>query len=299
MLELNHAEIEGPVRPAASVILLRDDSDAGVLVYLLKRRAELSTLAGAYVFPGGKVDREDGAAEALDLVEGLDSAAALDRLVAALGEPELEPREAAALHVAAIRETFEECAVLLAASAPEPALIAQAQAWMGDGMSMLEAVQQLGLRLSLAPLAPWSRWITPRVPAVMRKRFDTRFFVAALPAGQEPHCASAETETGEWIAPRAALEAYWDRRIDLAPPQIMTLAHLARFADVPSVIAEARSRTPATVLPHPFQLDGQRAIAYPGDVEHPVNARAMPGPTRLMVREGRFEPLGGFDEWFD
>ena len=98
--------------------------------------------------------------------------------------------------------------------------------------------------------------------------------------------------------PRAALEQYRDGSIELAPPQIMSLAHLARHATVDSAMAQARLRPPPMVLPEPFEHEGSRIICYPGDERHSVRERALPGPTRLHYRDGRFEPAGGFASLF-
>ncbi len=98
---------------------------------------------------------------------------------------------------------------------------------------------------------------------------------------------------------RAALEQYREGRIDLAPPQIMSLAHLARHADVASVLAEARSKAPALVQPEPFDDEqGVRVLCYPGDPRHSVPERALPGPTRLRYQGRRFLPGGGFEALF-
>ena len=84
----------------------------------------------------------------------------------------------------------------------------------------------------------------------------------------------------------------------LIPPQLMGLAQLARHATVAAAMQEAAARVPPCILPHLFEADGARAMCYPGDPLHPVRARALPGPTRLRLVRGRFEPFGGFQEWF-
>ncbi len=161
------------------------------------------------------------------------------------------------------------------------------------GTAFATALQLLGLPLSTASVQPWSRWVTPRVPSMMSKRFDTRFFVAAAPAGQDAvHCTFEATEA-VWVAPRAGLERYWAGEIELAPPQIMSLAELARLGDVAQVLATARGRRPALIEPVPFDVDGERVICYPGDPEHGVREPAWPGPTRLTFRNRRFEAEGG------
>jgi 8-oxo-dGTP pyrophosphatase MutT (NUDIX family) len=269
--------------PSATVVLLRDGA-AGLEVCLLKRHGQSDVLGGAYVFPGGKVDRWDA-----------EHAAQLDvdapTLAARLGEAQLGTAQVAALYVAAIRELFEETGVLLGAIDP-----AQAEAaWkrLREGLSFAELVDEQRLRLHASRVLPWSRWITPLTGGVVRKRFDTRFFVAALPEGQQAHHDGHEAIECLWLAPRAALQSYWDGAMALAPPQIMSLAHLARHGSVDSVFAEARSRTPPLVQPESFEEDGTRVLCYPGDARHSVGERALPGPTRLYWRAPRFEPAGG------
>jgi 8-oxo-dGTP pyrophosphatase MutT (NUDIX family) len=269
--------------PSATVVLLRDG--AGDLeVFLQRRHSQSFVLGGAYVFPGGKVDARDAA-----WVDRLDCPA--DTLHALLAEPELAPREAAALFVAAIRELFEEAGLLLADLAPAQA--SQAWAALRAGRSFEQVLATLDLRLQAGALQPWSRWITPTLSSVGRKRFDTRFFLATVPAGHQAHHDEHEAIESRWIAPRAALREYWDGGIDLAPPQIMSLAHLARHRNVASAFAAARGRQPPCIRPEPYDVEGTRVLCYPGDPGHPEQAQVLPGPTRLCWRNERFEPDAG------
>jgi 8-oxo-dGTP pyrophosphatase MutT (NUDIX family) len=291
-MEINSTVIDTPPRPAASLVMLRD-GQAGLEVFLLKRHGLSDVLGGAYVFPGGKLDAMD---RELDRTAHLDLAP--EALHQALGEPETDLDTGVGLYVAALREAFEEAGVLLAERAGLE-LAAQAQALSRQGMAFDEVLAHLGLRLSLRDVVPWSRWITPRMPSVMTKRFDTRFFVTAVPADQVATHDNRETVQSVWLSPRAALEQYWEREIALAPPQIMGLAHLSRHRDVASVLDEARRRLPPLVQPEPFDEAGSRVICYPGDERHPVPERALPGPTRLRHVQGRFEPIDGFDALFE
>jgi 8-oxo-dGTP pyrophosphatase MutT (NUDIX family) len=284
-MELNLEHSASPVRPAASVVMLRDGSD-GLEVFLLKRHGMSEVLAGACVFPGGKVDAEDAQA-ALSLLD-----AAGPVLAAALAEPELDTAAAAALYVAALRELFEESGVLLAHGAGA----AEAEAaWrsLREGRAFDEVLAGQALRLSAAPLQPWSRWVTPAVGGVLRKRFDTRFFLARAPAGQTARHDNHEATESLWLTPREALRQYWDGKIELAPPQIMSLGHLSRHATVDSAMAQARSCRPPLIHPEPFEHEGTRIVCYPGDERHSVRERRLPGPTRLYWRGGRFEPAQG------
>ena len=294
-MELNNAIVTGPARAAATVIMLRDgdgDGDGGLEVFLLKRHGLSDVLGGAFVFPGGKVDVADAL---LDMATHLDQP--LDDLHTALHEADIDALTAASLYVAAVREVFEESGILFAHGATQ-AHAASATALLREGRAFDEVLAHMQLRLQTRSLAPWSRWVTPVMPSVMNKRFDTRFFVAAVPAGQTAAHDNHEATESVWLRPRTALEQHRDGLIELAPPQIMTLAHLSRFGTVQHAMADARGRTPPIIQPEPFEIDGGRVICYPGDERHSVKARAMPGPTRLRYRGKLFEPVEGFESLF-
>jgi len=238
--------------PSATVMVLRDQPE-GLQVLLMRRHARSRELGGAHVFPGGKLDPADQA-HALP-----DSDPAAQRLAQALSEDGLPPALAWGLHVAACRETREEC----------------------------------GLQLDPLQLLPWSRWITPRQPSVTRKRFDTRFFVVAAPPNQEAVHDNHEATEVLWVTPVQALQRLEAGAIDLAPPQIMSLIDLLRFEAVAQVLAVAAQRPPPLIEPEPFDEAGARVICYPGDPRHPVCEPAWPGPTRVRFNGQRFEIDGG------
>lgn len=289
-MELNRTLIETLPRDAATVVMLRD-APTGLEVFLLKRHGASDVLGGAYVFPGGKIDAQDAA-----LIPQLDQP--LAALHGALGEPDTAAELAASCYVAALREAFEESGVLYAhgASADQ---VAQATALLREGHGFAEVLTRLGLKLDTHSVLPWSRWVTPKMASVSSKRFDTRFFVAAVPVVQTARHDNHEATESVWVAPRAALEQYRDNLIELAPPQIMSLAHLARHSSVAGVLAEARSKRPALVQPEPYDDEnGVRVLCYPGDPRHSVRERALPGPTRLHYRSKRFQPEAGFEALF-
>ena len=274
---------------------------------MLQRHVKSNVLGGAYVFPGGKLDAADAQ---------LDAATHLDapgwQLQAALAEAQTASptsdtaagteatqtplQRSVALFVAALRETFEECGVLLAQDV-QPAQLQAALQQRANGIGFNQMLQTLQLRLQCTALHPWSRWITPhtQVAGLARHRFDTRFFVAAMPDGQHARHDMHETTASIWLTPRQALQQYWDHQIDLVPPQIMTLSHLARFATVASVLAQAHGTPPPRILPEAIQNDQEFGLCYPGDPNHSVTTRAMPGPTRLYLRNQRFEPSDGLN----
>jgi len=292
-IPINSDVIHTPPLASATVMVVRD-GPAGLEVLLVRRHGNSGVLGGVHVFPGGKLDAADRQVDP----------AALDRsateLLSALAEPGLDQATAVGLHLAALRETFEECSLLLGLNEPLASeagaaarVVAQVREHTLTGLGFAAAMQRLGQPLAVSSLLPWSRWVTPRQPSVSNKRFDTRFFVAAAPAGQDAsHCTFEATEA-VWLSPRAGLERYWAGDIDLAPPQIMSLGQLSRLADVAQVQAAARSRPPALIEPEPFDEDGCRVICYPGDPRHSVRDRVWDGPTRLTYRNQRFEAEGG------
>lgn len=289
-MELNTEIPTAPPRDAATVVMLRDAAQ-GLEVFLVQRHGLSDVMGGAHVFPGGKLDAAD---THLDAQTHLDQAPAL--LHAALGEPTTDVPTATGLYVAALREAFEESHVLFAQGAPgapsvHPALQCGA-------LPFNQMLAERALRLQTRHILPWSRWVTPIMPSISARRFDTRFFVAAVPADQQARHDGHETTASVWLRPRAALEQYWSGDMELAPPQIMSLAHLARHATVHSVLQAARHQSPPYILPESFTEGGERTLCYPGDPRHSVPTRALPGPTRVTWRNRRFEPDGGFAAWF-
>ena len=291
-MEPLYRPVDTPPRPAATVVLLRD-GDRGPEVLLLRRHDSSAVLGGVHVFPGGKLDDADSADVSI-----AHAGASPEALRERLGEPGLDARLAAGFFVAACRETFEEASVLLARGA-DARVVDRAGRRAREGLAFDALLAEFGLQIASDALVPFTRWITPKVPAMMNRRFDVRFFVAALPAGQQARHDDHEATDSVWLTPRAAIERYRRREIVLAPAQIMSLAQIGRHASVAGVLDEVRRRAPPVVEPESFEADGVRTAVYPGDERHSVRARAMPGPTRLVVHDGRFEPPGGFDAFFD
>ena len=296
-MQLNSEIVLTPPRASATVVLLRDAPQKGLEVFLLRRHMASAVLGGAYVFPGGKLDDAD-CDPALHAHMGTDPHV----LHRALGEPDLPVTTAVGLYVAAVREVLEECGVLFAQSHPDVPVhdASQRLQWqqqLHGGHSFAALLQHTALHLDTHRLAPWSRWITPMQPSVTNKRFDTRFFVAVLPDTQQPVHDNIEAIDSVWLSPAEALTRYWAGGLPLAPPQIMTLVALQSHPTTQSVLAFARQQTPPLILPEPFDEAGVRTLCYPGDPRHSVPQRAMPGPTRLRFVAGRFEPVGGFQEF--
>jgi 8-oxo-dGTP pyrophosphatase MutT (NUDIX family) len=268
LAERAHAISDGRLTPAvprdaATVILLRDTAD-GPEAFLLRRTAELEFAPGACVFPGGSVDAHDADEGVAWAGPGAaDFGARLD----------VPPDRARALVCAAIRETFEESGVLLAGSplaGDSTGLAGDRHALLAGSMSLGEVLSRLGLVLRADLLTPWARWITPEASP---RRFDTWFFAAALPPGQTAteapegagdHAGAAESESGMWLRPAAALEAAKAGQITLLPPTAVTLGELAGHGDVADILACSRVITAR--LPRVVVEDGRIRLAMPPGV---------------------------------
>jgi len=285
VIELNHQEVFTLPTPSATVMVLRD-SPCGLEVLLVRRHGDSKVLGGVHVFPGGKLDALD--CQTVD--SQLDQTA--QSLAASLGEATLDAATGAGLYVAALRETFEECGLLLHRDLP-PHVPAELRRHLKAGLGFAAAMTHLGLPLQTSSLKPWARWITPRVPSVMTRRFDARFFVAFAPAGQEVLHDDHEVTETVWLTPESALRQYWSGGLGLVPAQIMSLSQLVRYANAADVMDTASARLPLLVEPEPFVQDGVRTVLYPGDSLHSVKHPVWTAPTRLTFRNNRFEPEGG------
>ncbi len=208
-----------PIRAASTVALLRS-GPGGLEVLLTHRPPTMDFGPGLHVFPGGGVDPGD-----LDPRLHARSARTPSACAAAwVGE--LAPDVAAAHHVAAIRELFEEAGVLLASGPdgrdPAPAGVEAARV---AGLPFADLAERLDLVLRTDRLVPLSRWVTP--PVGVTRRYDARFFVAALPDRATILLDEREVAAHDWLTPLSALEARAAGRIDLWPPTSTTLQQLA------------------------------------------------------------------------
>jgi 8-oxo-dGTP pyrophosphatase MutT (NUDIX family) len=222
-----------PIRDAATVVLLRDGA-GGIETWLLVRARQLVFAGGMTVFPGGRVDDAD---EHLPFVDGT---------VAQIAERfECDTDYARRLAGAAVRETFEETGVLLTSP---PADLRAARTDVEDGRLAFGALlREHGLAVDAGQLRPWSRWVTP--PGETR-RYDTRFFVAAQPAGAEAEDGTTESTRAMWLGPAEALAQAADGQIKLLPPTIMTLASLQPFGTVAEVLDAAMHRSLDAIRPN-------------------------------------------------
>jgi hypothetical protein len=158
---------------------------------------------------------------------------------------------------------------------------------LAAGGSFADVVAARGLRLALDALVPWARWITPEAES---RRFDARFYLLELPAGQVGQHDQHETTESFWDAPARILERAARGEFFLAPPTARTLELLAGAGDVATAMAIARRQSLAPICPRFVAADGGGApyLALPGDPSHEVTERRVDGPTRYVLRDGRF-----------
>ena len=240
-----------PAYDASTVVLLREDD--GLQTYLMRRASTMAFAAGMHVFPGGRIDDVDADAALQWAREAPDAR----RLTAT-------DRQARGLVVGAVREVFEETGILLAVDAAG-CTPTEDDAWESDRAAVAASsaafapmLARRGLRLDPRLLPVWTHWITPEVES---KRYDVRFFVAAVPEGQTARDVSGEADHVTWIAPADALEAYARGRLPMLPPTVATLADLAGHSDVDGVLARAAARDIRPLMPRP-RLDPHGDVAW-------------------------------------
>ena len=247
------------------MILTRERADR-LQIYLLKRSVKSGFMAGNYVFPGGTLDPEDRDINLFESHSDLDLSAIATRLGG-----DLPAETALAFCVAAIRETLEEAGVFLAHhnvnldKKMEQIDSLRLTANLTKGW-FAKLVSGTGWRLTLTALSRWSHWITPKL---MKRRFDTRFFLADMPADQYCQPDSRETVQGLWISPEEGLAGNMDGTIPLSPPTLVTLHELLKYPSLRDLQAESRRRSwGQTVFPRLVPLATGAVIVEPWDPQY-------------------------------
>ncbi|MEU0411328.1 NUDIX hydrolase [Streptomyces griseorubiginosus] len=249
-------------RRAATVMLLKDTA-TGTVVHMLRRRASMAFAGGAYAYPGGGVDPRDD--EHQIHWAGPTRAWWAERLG-------VDETAAQAIVCAAVRETYEEAGVLLAGPTAESVVgdttgaewEADRAALVARELSFAEFLERRGLVLRSDLLGVWTRWITPEFES---RRYDTWFFVAALPEGQRTRNASTEADRTVWIRPADAAEGYDKGELLMMPPTIATLRQIAGYGTAADALAAAPERDLTPVLAQARLVDGQIVLSWPGHDE--------------------------------
>lgn len=252
-----------PARPAATILLLRD-GEAGPEVFMVVRHHQIEFAAGALVFPGGRVEEDD-------------------RAIAERIAPGMERGH---YRIAGIRETFEECGVLLAHDEANRLVTAERllaieathRAAMTEGRTTFAAILEAeGLRPIPQAMRPFAHWITP---ADLPKRFDTHFFLAEAPPEQLAAHDGGEAVDSVWIRPAQALEEAASGTRTLLFPTRKNLEKLAAFGSVAEAMAVTGATPVVTVQPEIVTVDGEKMLKIPADAGYggpyfPVGKRAM------------------------
>lgn len=261
-------------RPASTLLLVRDAA-AGLEVFVVQRHHQIDFAGGATVFPGGKVEPGDSDPSLRARCAG---AEALDDATLAF-------------RVAALREAFEECGVLLARPRGSREIVSFARLadflkrYRADvrnhRVSLAALAETEDLELACDLLVPFAHWITPEG---LPKRFDTHFFLVAAPRDQFAAHDGTESVDSAWISPRRALEEADAGRRTIIFPTRMNVARLARSATVDEALAAARRTPVVTVLPRVERGPSGPVLRIPAEagydvVEAPLDeVRGRPSP---------------------
>jgi 8-oxo-dGTP pyrophosphatase MutT (NUDIX family) len=249
---------------AAATILIVRDGDEGLEVLMVERHANIGFAGGALVWPGGKIDSADFDADWTDMATGL---------------AEIPDADERAARIGAMREAYEECGILFAMRDDQPVgaqaidLTGQRQGVDRDASLFAPLLREHGLTLCPQALQPFARWIPP--PA-LHKRFDTRFYLAALPEGQTAIQDGTEAVDIIWIRPREALAqlAMGTRKIIF--PTARNLELLALSNTVAQAFADCATRPQGIV--QPIIRDG--ALHIRTDLGYPVTEEALDSALR-------------------
>lgn len=262
--------------PAATIVLLRE-VEGRLQALLARRSAGLSFMAGRWVFPGGRMEAEDAAAQRAGRIDLASLEHVRGRMFDRDGAP-LPDSTAVALYVAACRETFEESGVLLArprngsatADSARTARIAAARAQTTTPAAFLELLEREDFVLELDRLVYWAHWITP---SAERKRFDTRFFVVQVPPSQEASVDLGELTHHAWLEEQEITAHLQTGEMKMVPPTIATLQDLwrchAHHGGLAAMLeAEAARRVPP-ILPKAVRGTGDTfVVVMPWDAEY-------------------------------
>ena len=238
--------------PAATLILVRERSSGPPELLMVERAEGMAFAAGAWVFPGGRIDEGD------------------ERLAGRFGA------EHGSAKVAAIRETIEETAIPAGvASPPRPELSLEMQSALAAGQEFEEIVDQTGLALNLDGLTPLARWV-PRFHA--KRRFDTLFFVTRAPEGEwQPNVVEGECTGAHWVSAAEVLERDRAGELQLIFPTRRTLERLAQHSTYDEIVADALAHSIEPISPWVDEVDGERFITIPQGIGYPVTRERLEG----------------------
>ncbi len=248
--------------PSATVTIVRD-ALRGIEVLMMKRNLKSGFVPGMYVFPGGGLDDTDLLFKNNNLCLCLDDASASGTLGLAC--------DGLAYWVAAIREAFEESGLLLArnetgtlVSLTDPQIaqrFTEHRRQLNAGTAAFPALLQTeNLQLAADQLTYFAHWITP---VGLPRRYDTRFFMAEAPAGQEPFQDEQETIAAVWVSPGEALSLHQRGEFEMRTPTVRTLENFADYDTVANLRRGLAAKRDVRVMLPRIGSDGRRVL--PGE----------------------------------
>ena len=254
--------------PAATVLLVRDCGDE--LEVLMVKRSKRPPFGNLYVFPGGKIDESDKDLNITNFCNGLNDEQASIKL--GVNEGGLS------YWVACVRECFEEVGILLAIKnngeeldlngADKHKFENYRRMLLDNKISLLEICKNENLSLNLNNIEPFSHWITPEIEI---KRFDTRFFIAYIPAKQTERHDGNELTDSVWISPKKALDRSLNGKMPMIMPTISNLQQCLEF-DSGQKLLEYQSKLTnddiPSILPKFFKNEGKWVGLLPGDEDY-------------------------------
>jgi 8-oxo-dGTP pyrophosphatase MutT (NUDIX family) len=230
----------------------------------MRRHLKSKFAAGDFVFPGGKIEADDNPDDAAAWCDGFDVTASARRL-----RLEDAPRTALGFWIGAIRETFEEAGLLLASRpggdglrTDSPRFAEYRRACHADNRAFWPMVRAEGLRLATDRLVYFAHWITPEEQPL---RFDTRFFAAPAPPGQEATGDDHEMTDLKWMTPAEAVAAHGRGEISLRNPTVKNLMLFDGAASTAHALDRLRDRPVPTIRPRIVVDGGERRVLIPGD----------------------------------
>lgn len=273
---MSSPELNSTPKDSATVILVRQAQGKTMEVFLARRHVNQSFMAGAFVFPGGRLEAADADSALTEFISAKDDF----HPHSLLQDNALTKKTALSFFFCAIRETFEETGVLFARTKGGHSIdfgnaviksrfAAYRQLLNLGNITLPEIARQEELILMPKLLIPYSHWITPEI---VPKRFSTRFFLAELPQGQSATTDKDELTSSLWVTPHDALQMYTAGKITLMPPTLKTIEEMAKFISLDELFAAARNRTIYPIMPQPMK----NGLMLPHDPEYSIERYKQP-----------------------
>ncbi len=275
VLKLDPEAIPTEPKSAATVIVVRDRPRSGLEIFFVRRHAKSAFLGGAVVFPGGKLDAADRGASIIAQCVGT------PRRATDFAADAINARE---LGVCACRELLEEAALALTTTPIDDQHCEALRAALTSGRPFGDLLTEAKLSLQLDALHAFGRWVTPNAES---RRYDARFFLACAPVGQTGKHDDHETTSSVWATPQKMLEASAAGEVFLAPPTTRCLELLAPAKNIEDAVAIAATQILQPVCPE-FVASDPPMLVLPGDPSHSIRETRVNGPSRFVLREGRF-----------